>query len=43
VADCLALARDHSRRAVESLRLIPDGRARKSLETVAEAIVDRDL
>ena len=43
VADCLALARDHSRSAVEHLEAIPDGRARRSLETVAEAIVDRDL
>ncbi|MDA8020260.1 MAG: polyprenyl synthetase family protein [Thermoanaerobaculia bacterium] len=43
VTDCLALARDHSRRAVEYLGRIPDGRARRSLETVAEAIVDRDL
>ena len=43
VADCLSLARDHSRRAVEHLEALPDGRARRSLETVAEAIVDRDL
>lgn len=43
VSDCLTLARDHSRRAVEFLQAIPDGRARRSLETVAEAIVDRDL
>lgn len=43
VADCLALARDHSRQAVEHLHRLPEGRARNSLETVAEAIVDRDL
>lgn len=43
VADCLETARDHSRRAIGHLEGVPEGRARRSLETVARAIVDRDL
>ncbi len=43
VADCLALARRHSARAVDHLGTLPASRARRALATVAEAIVDRDL
>jgi octaprenyl-diphosphate synthase len=43
VEDCLALARDSSRRAVAELAALPESRARRALATVAEAIVDRDL
>jgi octaprenyl-diphosphate synthase len=41
--DCLALAREKSAEAIASLERLPDGRARRALATVAEAIVDRDL
>lgn len=37
------LARERARLAREALSVVPAGRARRSLETVAEAIVDRDL
>jgi octaprenyl-diphosphate synthase len=43
VEDCLELARGESEAAVRSLEALPDGRARRALATVAEAIVDRDL
>ncbi len=43
VRDGLALAREHSARAVACLSALPDSRARRALATVAEAIVDRDL
>lgn len=43
VEDCQALARDRSARAVACLEGLPDGAARRSLRTVAEAIIDRDL
>ncbi|MEM9596913.1 MAG: polyprenyl synthetase family protein, partial [Acidobacteriota bacterium] len=41
--DTLSIARDHSARAIANLRSVPDSRARRALETVAETIVDRDL
>ena len=43
VEECLNLARDRSARAVASLEMVPEGRARDALVTVAESIVDRDL
>ncbi len=43
MTDCLELARSRSADAVASLARLPDGRARRALATVAEAIVDRDL
>ena len=43
VEDCRELARSHSSRALEALSALPDSRARRALETVAETIVDRDL
>lgn len=43
VEDCQVLARDRSAQAVACLEGLPEGTARRSLRTVAEAIVDRDL
>lgn len=43
VEDCLTLARERSAAAIAELRAFAPGRARAALETVAEAIVDRDL
>lgn len=43
VEDCLALAREHSARAVARLEILPQGQAVRALATVAEAIVNRDL
>ncbi|MEM9554483.1 MAG: polyprenyl synthetase family protein [Acidobacteriota bacterium] len=43
VTDTLALARERSALAVAALHDVPDGRARRALETIAESIVDRDL
>ncbi len=43
VRDCLRLARERSALAVAALDVLPVGPARRALETVAEAIVDRDL
>ncbi|MEL7060100.1 MAG: polyprenyl synthetase family protein, partial [Acidobacteriota bacterium] len=42
-AECLAIARGRSERAVAALADVPDGRARRALVTMAEAIVDRDV
>jgi len=41
--DGLRFARERSQRARAALVSLPAGRARRALETVAEAIVDRDL
>ncbi len=43
VEDCLDLARRTSAAAVASLAPLPDGPSKRSLVTVAEALVDRDL
>jgi octaprenyl-diphosphate synthase len=43
VEDCLEMARSRSAAAVACLDLLPESRARRSLVTVAESIVDRDL
>ena len=43
VEDCLELARDRSARAVAALADLGEGTARRSLVTIAEAIIDRDL
>lgn len=43
VEDCLAFARERSALAQEVLLRLPQGRANRSLATVAEVIVDRDL
>ena len=43
VEDCLEMARSRSAEAVACLEILPDSRARRSLVTVAESIVDRDL
>ncbi|MCP3964544.1 MAG: polyprenyl synthetase family protein [bacterium] len=43
VEECLALARQHSGRALAALEALPENRARRALVTVAETIVDRDL
>ena len=43
VEECRKLARGHSSRALASLAVLPDNRARRALATVAESIVDRDL
>jgi len=43
VEDCLEMARARSAEAVACLEALPESRARRSLITVAESIVDRDL
>lgn len=43
VEDCLEVARDHGNKAIAALEGVPPGRARNALETIAEAIIDRDL
>lgn len=43
VEDCLEMARSRSAAAVACLDHLPESRARRSLVTVAESIVDRDL
>lgn len=43
VRDCLAMAHEHAAAAIDNLADLPEGRARRALATVAEAIVDRDL
>lgn len=43
VEDCLDLARRTSASAVASLAPLPDGPSKRSLVTIAEALVDRDL
>ena len=43
VEECLDMARSRSAAAVACLDNLPDSRARRSLVTVAESIVDRDL
>lgn len=43
VEDCLEMARSRSAAAVACLDGLPESRARRSLVTVAESIVDRDL
>lgn len=43
VEDCLKLARERSACAVHCLERLPQNQANRSLATVAEAIVDRDL
>jgi len=43
VEDTLTLARERSASAISALSVLPPSRARFALETVAEAIVDRDL
>ncbi|MEM7583256.1 MAG: polyprenyl synthetase family protein [Acidobacteriota bacterium] len=43
VEECRRLARRHSDQALAALAVLPDGRARRALATVAESIVDRDL
>lgn len=43
VEDCLALARERSAAAVSSLDGVDDGPSKRSLVTIAEALVDRDL
>jgi octaprenyl-diphosphate synthase len=43
VEDTLALARDRSARARAQLEFLPQSRARRGLETVAETLVERDV
>ena len=43
VEDCLEMARARSAAAIACLEQLPESRARRSLTTVAESIVDRDL
>lgn len=43
VEDCLSLARERSASAIASLDPLDDGPSKRSLVTIAEALVDRDL